>query len=136
MKKSQGISITVIIIAVLGLLVLVTLAILFGGKILNFGSKTSEIENSVGSVDSAKCVLKCQRFNAFCIKSVEDTNNNVHYYIYDQGDCSQLYNYLTQNCKGVVSFGASASGAKKSDIVSRDQASGLPTSRADVECHS
>ena len=136
MKKSQGISITVIIIAVLGLLVLVTLAILFGGKILNFGSKTSEIENSVGSVDSAKCVLKCQRFNSFCIKSVEDTNNNVHYYIYYQGDCQQLYDYLTENCKGVVSFGTSAEGSKRDRIVDRNGANSLPTSRADVECHS
>ena len=54
MKKAQGLSITVIIVAVIALLVLVILALIFTGGIGDWGLKVSDCENKGG-----KCALEC-----------------------------------------------------------------------------
>ncbi|MEO2154442.1 MAG: hypothetical protein ABGW69_01405 [Nanoarchaeota archaeon] len=92
-KKSQGITLNTIIIAVLGILVLVVLAIIFGGKLLNFGQKTNEIESSVGGTDQASCKLKCGTFNSVCIGSVED-GAIMRYYVKKNNYCNTLYEAL------------------------------------------
>lgn len=53
-KKAQGMSITVIIIAVLALLVLTILALVFTGGLADFTTKVSACENKGG-----KCALEC-----------------------------------------------------------------------------
>ena len=69
MQRSQGLTLNTIVIAVLVLIVLVTLALVFGGKIFNFSKKTADIEEAAtGSVDVAKCRLVCINFNSKCIE--------------------------------------------------------------------
>lgn len=52
MKKAQGISINVIIVAAIALLVLVILSVIFIGRLGTFSSSVGECENKGGS-----CVL-------------------------------------------------------------------------------
>jgi hypothetical protein len=54
MKKAQGLSITVIIVAVIALLVLVVLALVFTGGLGRWGLKVGECENKGG-----KCAFTC-----------------------------------------------------------------------------
>lgn len=56
MKKGQGLPITVIIIAALGILVLVVVAAIFGGQIGKFGRVTGEC--------AGKCVVRAKPINA------------------------------------------------------------------------
>lgn len=53
-KKAQGLSITVIIVAVIALLVLVILALVFTGGLGKFGLKVSDCENK-GGVCADQC---------------------------------------------------------------------------------
>ena len=53
-KNAQGLSITVIIVAVIALLVLVVLALVFTGGLGKFGLKVAECENKGG-----KCAFTC-----------------------------------------------------------------------------
>ena len=53
-KKAQGISINVIIIAVIALLVLVVLSLIFTGSLGKFGLKVTDCENKGG-----KCAFEC-----------------------------------------------------------------------------
>jgi hypothetical protein len=48
MKKGQGISLNVIVIAAIALLVLVLLSVIFVGRIGQFGTKSSECEEKGG----------------------------------------------------------------------------------------
>lgn len=56
MKRGQGLPITVIIIAALGILVLVVIAAIFGGQMGKFGRVAGEC--------SGKCVVKAKPINA------------------------------------------------------------------------
>ena len=103
-KKSQGITMTTIVIAVLAILVLVTLAILFSGKMFKFGQKTESIEGAAGNVDYATCQLKCTEFNNVCV--VEDKQQNK-YKISNNEYCRELENFITTNCRN---FGFSVEG--------------------------
>jgi len=49
MKKAQGMSMKVIILAVLALIILVVLVLLFTGKVKIFGSQTSETQQQFSS---------------------------------------------------------------------------------------
>lgn len=55
MKRAQGISINVIVIAAIALLVLVVLAVVFLGKIGGFTSGASDCENKGGSCVVGSC---------------------------------------------------------------------------------
>lgn len=55
MKKAQGMSVNVIIIAVLALLVLVVLAFIFTGKIGQFASTTADCESIAGNTCEIQC---------------------------------------------------------------------------------
>lgn len=54
MKKAQGISLNVIIIAAIALLVLVILSVIFMGRMGTFGTETNDCENKGG-----KCLDEC-----------------------------------------------------------------------------
>ena len=56
MRRGQGLPITVIIIAALGILVLVVIAAIFGGQIGRFGRITGEC--------AGKCVVRAKPINA------------------------------------------------------------------------
>jgi len=95
MKKSQGLTLNTIVIAVLVLIVLVTLALVFGGKIFNFSKKTSDIEESATvDIDVAKCRLECNKFNIICIRETDDNK----YYISEGENCNEKLNFL-EECK-------------------------------------
>ncbi len=55
MKKAQGMSVNVIIIAVLALLVLVVLAFIFTGKIGQFSRTTGDCEAIAGNACEIQC---------------------------------------------------------------------------------
>ena len=55
MKKAQGISLNVIIIAAIALLVLVILSVIFMGRMGTFGTQTNDCENKGGS-----CLETCE----------------------------------------------------------------------------
>ena len=72
MKKAQGISLNVIIIAAIALLVLVILSVIFMGRMGTFGREASDCENKGG-----KCLSECDddyptRYTAWTCPAEED----------------------------------------------------------------
>jgi len=59
MKKAQGISINVIIIAAIALLVLVVLSVIYIGRMGDWGAKTGDCQNKGG-----KCATACNQGDA------------------------------------------------------------------------
>jgi hypothetical protein len=102
-KKAQGITMNTIVIAVLAILVLVTLAIIFSGKLFKFGQKTEEIESSTGNLDAATCQLKCNAFNTQCILKGQYNGKTV-YYQSTNPYCTSLRNEIITKCGDYVSI--------------------------------
>lgn len=63
MKKGQGISMNVIIVAAIALLVLVVLSIIFLGKSETFGRETAACENKGGQCESGSCGADQDEYN-------------------------------------------------------------------------
>ena len=77
--KAQSISMNTVIIAALGLLVLIVIALIFSGKIRVFGTESRKCSNQGGGCESlcesnevevpnTECVAKC------CLDSYTDSN--------------------------------------------------------------
>ena len=96
MNKSQGLTLNTIVIAVLVLIVLVTLALIFGGKLFNFTKKTTDIEEAAtGNIDVAKCRLVCINFNSECIEE-EKTGVQRTYKVSNTRICENYRETLKQ----------------------------------------
>ena len=108
-KKAQGITMNTVVIAVLAILVLVTLAIIFSGKLFKFGQKTEEIESSTGNLDAATCQLKCNAFNTQCILKEQNKDNKIVYHQSTNSYCKSLKNELESKCKEYIKTGSSES---------------------------
>ena len=62
MKKAQGISINVIVVAAIALIVMVVLVIIFTGRVGKFGKTTSETEQNVEDQICLKQGGFCEEF--------------------------------------------------------------------------
>lgn len=85
MKKAQGISVNVIIIAAIALLVLVVLSVIYIGRMGDWGAKTADCETNGGKCSISACGA---------------ANTNVADYptSYSIWDCDNLAGGQAQNC--------------------------------------
>lgn len=74
MKKAQGLSLEVIVVAALVLVVLVILIIIFSGKIGSFSNSVEDCGNKGGTVVSSPLTE-----NYACYKMAKKTNENQQY---------------------------------------------------------
>ncbi|HIQ51112.1 MAG TPA: hypothetical protein EYH54_04020 [Nautiliaceae bacterium] len=120
MNKSQGLTLNTIVIAVLVLIVLVTLALIFGGKLFNFTKKTTDIEEAAtGSIDVAKCRLVCINFNSECIIEEKKTGGQRIYKVSGKDICRN-YKETLEQCKN-QGFIESAGGKLEEENSNREE---------------
>ena len=94
MKKAQGMSMKVIILAVLALIILVVLVLIFTGKVKIFGSQTSETQQQFstrncevpGTNNACMDEDTCRERGGSWTAAPEDGYGDCHFF--DDGCCS------------------------------------------------